>query len=128
MSGQSRLSALITAIGADVNYLIGYSGPPSINAQTGTTYTLQFSDFHKWVSLSNAGAITVTIPPNSTTPYPIGTEIEGHQEGVGQVTIVGGSGVTVTGSPGLKTADRYSVFGIKKMGTNTWLAYGRLAT
>lgn len=99
----------------------------SVNAQTGTTYTLVLADAGNWVTMNNAGASTLTIPPNASVAFPIGTVIEGAQLGAGQVTIVGGSGVTVNGDPGLKIAAQYGVFGLKKIGTNTWVAYGRLS-
>lgn len=98
----------------------------AMNNQTGTTYTLVLADAQKWISLSNASAITLTIPTNASVPFAIGTEIEGHQAGAGQVTIVGAGGVTVNATPGLKTASQYGVFGLKKVATDSWVAYGRL--
>ena len=39
-------------------------GIAAINAQTGTTYTLVAGDLNDLVTLSNAGAITLTVPPS----------------------------------------------------------------
>jgi hypothetical protein len=104
------------------------SGPKTINLQTGTSYTLVLADADNvWLRMNNAGATTLTVPPNSSVAIPIGTQIEGNQAGAGQVTIVAGVGVTVNASPGLKVAAQYGVFGLMKVATDTWVAYGRLS-
>lgn len=105
------------------------AGPRTINAQTGTTYTLALSDADgkKFLTLSNASAITLTVPPNSSVAFPVGTVIALAQLGAGQVTITPGSGVTVNAVPGLKIAAQYGVAELLKVATDTWLAYGRLS-
>jgi len=99
----------------------------AINAQTGTTYTTVIGDASKLVTLSNASAITVTIPPNSSVAYPVGTKIDFAQIGAGQVTIAAGSGVTVNSTPTLKFRAQYSGATCIKTATNTWLLVGDLA-
>jgi len=42
----------------------------TINAQTGTTYTILSTDFSKILTFSNAGAIAVTLPVATTTGFP----------------------------------------------------------
>jgi hypothetical protein len=79
------------------------------------------------VTMDNAAASTLTVPDNATVAFPVGTTIEGAQLGVGQVTITPAAGVTVNGAPGLKLADQYATFGLLKLATDTWLAYGRLS-
>lgn len=102
-------------------------GADPINAQTGTNYTLLLTDDGKFVTMNNASASTLTVPPNSSVAFPIGAKIEGAQLGAGQVTLTQGAGVTINAVPGLKLAAQYSVFGLKKIATDTWLAYGRLS-
>ena len=65
----------------------------AFNAQTGTTYTLVASDSSKLVTVSNAAAIVVTIPPAIFTA---GEQINVQQIGAGQVTFAAGVGVTIT--------------------------------
>ena len=73
----------------------------TLNAQTGTTYTLVAADAsYKLVTCSNAAAITVTVPPSVFTA---GDVINLQQIGAGQVTFAAGSGVTIT-STGATTA------------------------
>jgi len=100
----------------------------AINAQTGTTYTTVLADDGKLVTCSNASAISVTIPPNSSVAYGIGTQINFAQLGAGQVTLVAGSGVTLNSSGAkLKLKDQYSVATCVKTDTNTWFVVGNLS-
>lgn len=112
---------------AQQQVLPGQVNKRPLNQQTGTTYTLVLADETKWVELSNAAAVTLTIPPNSAVAFPIGTQIQGMQTGAGQVTIAAGAGVTLNGSPGLKVAAQYGSFGLIKVATDTWRVFGRLA-
>jgi hypothetical protein len=97
------------------------------NAQTGTTYTLALTDVAKVVSLTNASAITLTIPTNATTAFPLGTQILLYQGGAGQVTI-GGAGVTIRSQGSkLKIFGQYGLAGLLKVGTDEWVAFGNLA-
>lgn len=100
----------------------------TINAQTGTTYTTVLGDASKLITLSNAGAITLTIPANSSVAYPVGTKIDLAQTGAGQVTVAGAGGVTVNATPTLKLRTQYSAATCIKTATDTWLLVGDLAS
>jgi hypothetical protein len=99
------------------------------NAQTGTTYTFVMADAStQMVTLSNASAITATIPTNATTPFPTGTVLNFMQTGAGQVTIQGAGGVTVnTHSSKTKTAGQWASGSAMKTATDTWVLFGNLA-
>ena len=100
----------------------------AINAQTGTTYTTVLADDGKLITCSNASAIAVTIPPNSSVAYGIGTQINIAQLGAGQVTITAGAGVTLNSSgTKLKLKDQYAVATCVKTDTNTWFVVGNLS-
>ncbi len=101
-----------------------YSG---INAQTGTTYTAVSSDEGKLITLNNAGTITFTIPPNSSVAYTVGVRLDIAQFGGGQVTVAGGSGVTVNSTPTSKLRTQYSAASCIKIATDEWLLVGDLA-
>lgn len=98
-----------------------------INAQTGTTYTLVLADQGKLVTCSNAGAITVTVPPNSSVAFPVGAQVDVAVLGAGMVTFVEGSGVTISGTPSLVTRAQSSAVTLIKLATDTWLVVGDLA-
>ena len=98
----------------------------AINAQTGTTYTPVLADNGKLVTLSNASAITLTVPTNASVAYPTGAQINIEAIGAGQVTIVGDTGVTVNGT-GTKLRTQWSAATLVKLGTDSWTLIGDLA-
>ena len=120
-----------TVLTADSTQSTGlkYSKPwvQETNAQTGTTYTLALTDEGKLVTLSNSSAITLTVPPNSSVAFDVGTYIDLAQIGAGQVTVAQGSGVTVNATPGLKFRAQYAGGTLRKTGTDTWLLFGDLS-
>lgn len=98
------------------------------NAQTGTTYTLALTDVAKIVTLSNASAITLTVPPESSVAWPAGTTIVLAALGAGQVTVTAGAGVTINSAGAkIKIGAQYGSATLVKYGTNTWLLIGNLA-
>lgn len=99
----------------------------TLNAQTGTTYTLVLADNGKLVTLSNASAIALTVPTNASVAFPTGAIINIQQIGAGQVTVAGDTGVTVTSTPGLKLRAQYSAASIVKTGTDSWTLIGDLS-
>lgn len=60
----------------------------SVNAQTGTTYTLQASDAGRVVEITNGAAITLTLPDS----LPVGFACTVVQGGAGQITLSAGGG------------------------------------
>jgi len=105
-----------------------YRQKVSINAQTGTTYTLALADAGKLVTLDNGSAITLTVPANSSVPFEVGATIAIAQVGTGTVTVSGASGVTVA-SLASKTdlAGQYASASLVKTDTDDWLLIGGLA-
>ncbi len=100
----------------------------AINAQTGTTYTTVLTDDGKLVTCDNASAIALTIPPNSSVAYGIGTQINIMQLGAGQVTITAGAGVTLRSAGSkLKTSAQYAVATCCKIASDTWVVVGNLS-
>lgn len=99
----------------------------TLNAQTGTTYTLVLTDNGKLVTLSNASAITLTVPTNASVAFPTGSIVNIQQIGAGQVTVAGAGGVTVTSTPGLKLRAQYSAASLVKVGTDSWTLIGDLS-
>jgi hypothetical protein len=73
------------------------------NAQTGTSYTLIASDQDKLITLSNAAAITLTVPPSV---FSAGQSINIQQIGAGQVTLAAGAGVTITSTGATSAAPK----------------------
>lgn len=101
----------------------------SINAQTGTAYTITADDVGNIVTLSNGSAITLTLPQDSAATIAVGgPRIMVVQLGAGQVTVAAGSGATLRN--GLLTAKfraQYSVMWVSKIAANTWVLEGDAA-
>lgn len=95
----------------------------TLNAQTGTTYTLVLTDNGRLVTLSNAAAITLTVPLNSSVAFATGAVINIQQIGAGQVTVSGAAGVTLNGT-GTKTRAQWSAASLIKTATDTWTLIG----
>lgn len=83
-------------------------------------YTLVLTDAGKAVEGNAAGALNFTVPPNSSVAYPTGTIIEVVQVGAGAVTLVPGSGVTITGDTA--TPGQGGSLLLRKTGTNAWFS------
>ena len=120
------IAAMRTTLGAAATTDV----PPirrTINAQTGTTFAPTSANENTMITLSNAAAITVTLPSNSTASIPVGAEIDFLWLGVGQPTFAAGGGATCNGTPGLKLRAQYSAATAKKVATNDWVIIGDLA-
>jgi len=100
----------------------------TINAQTGTTYTLVSGDTNKLVTLSNAGAITLTLPPSIFTA---GQQIHIARMGAGAVALAQGAGVTIVSTGATASAPtlraQYSTGTIICTASNTFLVIGDIA-
>jgi hypothetical protein len=112
--------------------LSGYA-PLSVitNAQTGTSYTLVLADNGKYVEMNNASANTLTVPPNSSVAFPVGSQVTVIQTGAGITTISPGAGVTIdyfspTSAATRTLRARWTAATLIKRATNTWVLIGNL--
>jgi hypothetical protein len=104
------------------------SGVLTINSQS-ASYTLVLTDAGKIVSISNAGANTLTVPTNASAAFSIGTTILVRQAGAGQTTVTAAGGVTVNSrGTALKLAGQYAYATLVKTGTDTWELTGDITT
>ena len=132
-----------TSIDPDADFLIGYdtsasaagkikpqfANPWSIGGNQGTHYTLVIGDSHGMVRINSGSAVNVTIPPNSSVDFPVGTEILIYRNGAGSVTLVAGTSVTIIKKSALTISARYGIARIIKVlntGVGAWIAYGDL--
>jgi hypothetical protein len=98
------------------------------NAQTGTSYSLVASDQDKLVTLSNAAAITLTVP---LSVFSAGQLINIQQIGAGQVTLAAAVGVTITSTGATSAAPKlraqFSAATIVCTAANTFTVVGDLS-
>lgn len=122
-------ACLVLSATADQWFLVGDLEPlgQTLNAQTGTTYGPVITDAWKLITLSNASAITLTIPANASVAYPVGTHIDLMQLGAGQVTVAITSD-TLRSTPTAKLRTQYSMATLIKIASTTWVLSGDLAT
>jgi hypothetical protein len=92
----------------------------AMNDQTGTSYTLVLTDNGKDVRCTNAAAVTLTVPPNSSVAFPVGSVVLFSQGGAGAVTATAGVGVTLRAANGAATTAIYDGRGLEKTDTDTW--------
>jgi hypothetical protein len=134
------LNELAAALGSDANFSTTMTNALALKASKAeldaaalasfnnktTSYTAVLSDEGNVIEMDSASANSVTIPPNSSVAFRIGSSIDVFQKGTGQTSIVAGAGVTVLNTPGLKFRDRYSIATLIKRDTNTWIVSGDL--
>ncbi len=98
------------------------------NAQVGS-YTLVLADAGKIVEMNVGSANNLTVPPNSSVAFPVGTQLLVLQTGAGQTTLVAGAGVTINSKDGdLKLSAQWSAASLVKRATDTWVAVGDLTS
>ena len=124
---QAKVGVDGSAVTTSHEYRINSIEELNTNEQTGTTYTLALTDDGKLVEMNNASANTLTVPPNSSVAFPVGSQILVLQTGAGQTTLVAGAGVTVNSKDGnLKLSARWCAATLVKRATDTWVAIGDL--
>lgn len=100
----------------------------SINTQTGD-YTLVLTDESKIIQMNKASGLALTVPPNSSVAFPIGTRILVRQMGAGQLTFTPGAAVTINSSDSAyKMYKQYGVAVLIKVDTDVWALEGNLST
>lgn len=108
----------------------GATGPialAGVNSQTGTSYELVAADEGKLVTLSNASAITVTVPTVASASWRTGAPVYLCQIGLGQVTVQGAGGVTINTTMTAKTRAQYSTLSLIHLGSDSWVLTGDMA-
>jgi hypothetical protein len=100
----------------------------TLNAQTGTTYTITGTDVNRLVTCSNAGAITLTVPNGVFT---VGQQIHVQQIGAGQVTVASDGTTVLTSTGATSTAPKlraqYSACTIICTSSNNFTVIGDLS-
>lgn len=95
--------------------------------QETANYILILSNADQIVEMNVSTANTLTVPPDASVNFPVGTEITVLQTGTGQTTLTPGAGVTINGTPGLKLRAQWASAMLIKRAANTWVAIGDLS-
>lgn len=104
-------------------------GIAPIRTLTATTHMLEPTDTGHIVEAIGPAAVTITIPPEATVAFEIGTLINITQVGTGVATVQAGSGVSLNGVTGGAVAldGQWSGVALTKRGTDAWVVQGALA-
>ena len=113
-------------ISATANIAQGKIADILTNPQT-ASYTLVLADKNKIVEMNVATANDLTVPPNSSVAFPVGTQIQVLQTGAGKTRILAGAGVTVNGTPGIYMRAQWSGVTLLKRAQDTWVVMGDLS-
>ena len=102
-------------------------------AVTGTSDTFVLADADNvLITFSSTSATTITIPPESSVAFPLGTVINVIKIGAsGTTTISQGAGVTISSTGAVATAPTlraaFSAASCIKVATDTWYVVGDIA-
>ena len=95
----------------------------AINVMSGS-HTIVTADVNNIREMSGGGTLSI---PADNSFWPVGAVVDVIQTGSSQVTISGGSGVTVNATPGFKLRAQWSSATILKRAANTFVVMGDLS-
>ena len=102
-------------------------GPASITAQA-TARTLTLADQGKVIDMTNSTDVALTIPPNSSVAFPVGTQILVVRNSTGKVSFTPGAGVTLRSDSSKQfISTQYSAATLMQRAADEWYLIGNLA-
>ena len=108
---------------------VPHPGVVSIRTLTGTEHTLELIDLGCILETTGSSDITVTIPPEASVPFEIGTLINITQVGSGEATVAVAADVTLNGVTAGSVAlnGRWAGVALIKRAADAWVIQGALA-
>jgi hypothetical protein len=127
---QAKVGVDGSAVTTSLDYLVARKAPLYLTQDVETaSYTLVLGNAGQLVEMNVGSANNLTVPPNSSVAFPVGTQVHVLQVGTGQTTLVAGSGVTINSEGAkLKLKGQWAIATLVKRATDTWVAFGNLAT
>lgn len=102
-----------------------HSAPTTI---AGTAHTATLDNAYGYLRFTAASPVVLTVPPQSSVPWPEGAVIAWEQSGVGSLSFIGGAGVTINSEGGGLIANgQFAVGQLKRTGENQWTLIGSYA-
>ncbi len=109
----------VTNLTSDLASKLGVS--QTVEDRTDVAYTLVAGDATKLLRFDNVSAQTLTVPPNASVGFAIGTRIDFVQVNTGMLTVAAGVGVTVSSASGLVMPRQWSIARLVKTASDSWL-------
>ena len=120
-TGTTTVTGALTATGTTI------LGPASIATQA-TARTLTLTDQGKVIDMTNSTDVALTIPPNSSVAFPVGTQILVIRNGTGKVSFTPGAGVTLRSDSSKQfISTQYSAATLMQRAADEWYLIGNLA-
>lgn len=104
-----------------MNAAIAAAKPLQVSQTVTAAVTLALTDANSIVFVNQASLtaqVQVTVPPNATVAFPIGTVIQVTARGLGGAKIIAGAGVTINGAT--NAMPDWGTVRLVKFSTNTW--------
>ena len=100
-----------------------------IRTLTATAHALELVDLGIILETTGTSSITVTIPPEASVPFEIGTLINITQVGAGVATVMAAAGVSLNGvtAGSVALTGQWSGVALLKRGADAWVIQGALA-
>jgi hypothetical protein len=115
-----------TATVTTANYSIGYLNIPQISLAANTTTALTDSGKHYYST--SASNLALTIANNTSVSWPVGTAISIVNRGTANITIAGGTGVSLylsgNSTAGNRTVTTYGMATVMNVAANIWMING----
>ena len=93
---------------------------------SGGSRTLALTDADALIRFTTTA--TITVPPNSSVAFPIGSSVIVERSTTSAVGFAAGVGVTLRAYPGPNLAGQYATAAAIKVATNEWVLTGALST
>jgi hypothetical protein len=101
---------------------------PAVITQQSSGYTLALTDAGDIVEMTNGTDVNLTVPPESSVNFPVGTQITIIRNGAGKVQFVAGAGVTLRSDASkFFISTQYSAATLIKRAADEWYIVGNLA-
>lgn len=125
---QNSSATVLSAINA-AGQFTGAVTPPDLTVNEKTTgYTVALVDKNNLISVNSASNLQITVPANSTTAFPAGSQINIFRRGTGTVQVVGAGTAVIVGTPGFYLRARYSSATLIKLdNADNWALVGDLS-
>lgn len=91
------------------------------------SFTLDMSHDGQILLMDNPGGAIITVPPETSVPFSLGTQITIIRYSNAAVTVSGAGGAIVRATPGFNLRARYSVAQLLKVESDRWILMGDLA-
>ena len=103
-------------------------GPASVTQKPTSTYTLELADQGKVLETTHVSGCTITVPPESSVSFPVGSQIMVVRNSSGPVQFQAGAGVTLRSDASkFFISTQYSAVTLIKRGADEWYLVGNLS-